>query len=366
MKGGYDMTEEREVFRFDLHESLYFEKGQEVSEMLSISLDPEISIQPFEDEVSIRGVIELVGEYRRHPSSTMDTEDEVSYFNHHHTKRFIEVVEHVREDLSYFSHRFPVEISIPAYRIDRIEDVTVHIESFDYELPSDHQLVIKANVDIYGIAQEAAEMRSHPKDKSLEDVEFDQEQLELDETFQFDIKYREDHEDVTQGDNIETDQPIEEEQEKIDVDEERWKVKSQTFEEFFDQESNSSLPAEDEENVPHSDSDYKEDEEKENDDFIEQMDHSTDDHDNGEDELVEDEERDFDYLTALFRDHKGETTQATMRVRIVQSGDTLEEISERYNVPLMQLQRQNQLVDDEIYEGQLLYIPFQYKTVDDE
>ena len=49
--------------QFSVEESICFQKGQEVSELLSISLDPDITVQEVNDYVSIRGSLELTGEY---------------------------------------------------------------------------------------------------------------------------------------------------------------------------------------------------------------------------------------------------------------------------------------------------------------
>lgn len=49
--------------QFSVEESIYFKNGQEVSELLSISLDPDILVQEVNDYVSIRGSLELTGEY---------------------------------------------------------------------------------------------------------------------------------------------------------------------------------------------------------------------------------------------------------------------------------------------------------------
>nr|WP_272873296.1 LysM peptidoglycan-binding domain-containing protein [Alteribacter salitolerans] len=42
---------------------------------------------------------------------------------------------------------------------------------------------------------------------------------------------------------------------------------------------------------------------------------------------------------------------------IVQSGESLETISARYNIPVSQLMRQNRLNEERVEEGQILYIP---------
>src|SRR5699024_7947288 len=137
----------------DVNETLYFEYGQEIAEMLSISLDPDISLEMFETDVQIRGLILLSGAYKR------ASEQEPSTKNHHEKEfnAYIEKIMDVDEVEAHFSHRFPIDIRIPKERIDNMEDVRVKIDAFDYELPDEQTLKIKANVHIHGLRTEAVE-----------------------------------------------------------------------------------------------------------------------------------------------------------------------------------------------------------------
>ena len=55
---------------------------------------------------------------------------------------------------------------------------------------------------------------------------------------------------------------------------------------------------------------------------------------------------------------KEEETHAKLTVVIVQNGDSLNSLSERYEVPVAQLQKVNQIeLNQDISEGQVLYIP---------
>ncbi len=55
---------------------------------------------------------------------------------------------------------------------------------------------------------------------------------------------------------------------------------------------------------------------------------------------------------------KAEETHTKLTVVIVQNGDSLNSLSERYEVPVSQLQKVNQIeLNQDISEGQVLYIP---------
>src|SRR5690625_1468999 len=123
--------------------------------MMQISLDPEITIQPFSDYVSIRGVIELHGEYQK-TLGRGEGGREADRFDMYHSYRYVESVTDTLEGGATFSHQFPVEISIPSYRVQDFNEITVSIESFDYEIPEENQLKLNAAIDIHGINMENA------------------------------------------------------------------------------------------------------------------------------------------------------------------------------------------------------------------
>ncbi|SIE04361.1 stage VI sporulation protein D [Mycobacteroides abscessus subsp. abscessus] len=61
---------------------------------------------------------------------------------------------------------------------------------------------------------------------------------------------------------------------------------------------------------------------------------------------------------AEFLARKEEEQSARMKVCIVQHGDTLDIIAERYEVPVPALLRVNHLeLNQDVYEGQVLYVP---------
>ena len=50
-----------------------------------------------------------------------------------------------------FSHRFPVDITIPNNRIQSIYDIDVIVESFDYSIPERSCLKLSAELTISGL-----------------------------------------------------------------------------------------------------------------------------------------------------------------------------------------------------------------------
>lgn len=337
LKGGSHLSNNPEVFSFELNESLYFEEGQEVAEMLGISLDPEISIQPFNDFISIRGVIELQGSYQKEAFSNVGDEDTLD-FDDYHSRRYVEKVVELDNGKSEFTHRFPVEISVPTYRVADLNDVTVDIDSFDYEIPNQSQLKLSSRIEIHGISD-------HTEGALEDEPEAGNEFLppREEETFEFDIKTEKETSE-SEGQFIPENTPTlsPEVEDGSPSEKERWKnKKSQSLAEFFNKKSVENSPEEEspyESPLNITDSDYL-------------------------DESVESrsgETKDVSYLADMFRSDDDDR-YAKMRLCIVQNKDTVESIAKRYEIPALQLVKQNNLSDDSLEEGQLLHIPFKKK-----
>ncbi|WP_010531136.1 stage VI sporulation protein D [Lentibacillus jeotgali] len=351
------MGNEQEVFRFDLNESLYFEKGQEVGEMTGISLDPDISIQPFNDYVSIRGVIELNGSYQKEDASQEEDESALDFDDDYQSKRYVERVVGLEDNQAEFTHRFPVEISVPAYRVSDLDDVTVGIESFDYEIPNQNQLNLSSTIEIHGINDDT-ENTSESEQENEPALPF-----RNDETFEFDIKMEK--EDETEADDTfyqdpppalpqeteqhEADQVDEGAEEDPSYAKVRWKSKkSQTLAEFFGNDDHES-----------SQHDLSMDEEEYAENPVDSPEYTVY-QDEGTAESTESPE-DVRYLADMFR-HDEEEQYTKMRLCIVQDNDTVETIAERYEISALQLLKQNRLTEEGLEEGQLLYIPYKKKS----
>ena len=148
MKGGNALTEENQSYlRFSLEESVWFQKGQEVAELYSISLDPNVTIQEDEHYVYMRGTLDLSGEYK-------DSGEQVDGDVHTFLPRSVQTVERHPNGISEFIHRFPVDITIPSTRITSLDDIEVMIQTFDYTLPERNCLKLQADLIISGIYRE--------------------------------------------------------------------------------------------------------------------------------------------------------------------------------------------------------------------
>ncbi len=313
-------------FQFELNETLYFDDGYQVQELISISLNPEVMIHTYDSYVSIRGEIELQGEYA-HEKGSGEEEDTILELEDFQAKRFIEKVVAGENGKMEFIHRFPVDISVPAYRIEKADDVKIDIVNFDYELPTNNQLEITAIASVHGIKGEIDLLQEKRNKQTENDVSFEFEMKLPEKEFEKDPAAEEilleetmlrESEEVQQEENKE---PVAESIEELLAIEERTEPEI-TLE-----------PIEEEQRA-----------ETEEEDIPEQT-------------AEENGKEDISYLADMFRDEE-EDTFTRMKICIVQEDDSIETIAERFQISALQLIKQNNLDEDfDISEGQLLYIP---------
>ena len=406
MKGGVALSQENSsTLRFSLEESVWFQKGQEVAELLSISLDPNITIQENDQYISIQGSLELSGEYKR------DNEEDIEEDAFKAPKLIHSVMER-EEGVCEFLHHFPVDITIPLARISSIDDIEIEIDTFDYIFPERSCLNLTADLSISGLAGVHEDVEQEEQEEELEEVELafrsqtyeveeeepaveepveiavtpiptqsplsiereeieEKEELEpfVDElytpfevevrkapdedewsansdTTYFSEALREDREEETeQEEEIDLEQKLEpKEKPELKVSFFRSEEELYTAEEVFQKppQESSSL-AKTEEILLKNEEEYEESSSSPN-------------------EEPKKKKGLFNKTKSLtfteFFARKEEETHTKVKVCIVQQGDTLEKLSNRYNVHVHNLLKENRMeANQDIYEGQVLYIP---------
>ena len=145
------MSEEHSsLLRFSLEESVWFQRGQEVEELYSISLEPNVSAHQIEQYIILKGTLDLMGEYKpAEENEQLETEDPL--------RRYVSIIEQRENHLYEFHQQFPVDITIPAERVRDIEELNVGVHTFDYKLPEKGTLQITADLWIGGVYENLAE-----------------------------------------------------------------------------------------------------------------------------------------------------------------------------------------------------------------
>jgi stage VI sporulation protein D len=322
---------EQSYLRFSIEESVWFKRGQEVSEFISISLNPIISVEEYEQYITIRGVLELSGEYEM-----VEEEEDREYSDDLSAHRLVQEVTTREDGISELIHHFPVDITIPKNRIQSLDDVYVTIESFDYDLAEYGRLLLNADISISGIY---ASQPSVPNEENSDELGAVQRSEEYEETIEEYEETQEETQEETEDlfDPFEVIARKEAYQENVEeVDEEldeapesapmHVELKSRK-EEVFETEANEAVSNTEQTEMSQAEKKVS----KRNENAL--------------------------YLTKIFAKEEHQDF-SRLKICIVQQGDSLDKIADRYDVSVQQLLRVNKLEQESgIYEGQLLYIP---------
>lgn len=366
MKGGVALSQGNpSSLRFSLEESVWFQRGQEVSDLISISLDPDILIQENDQYVTIQGALELSGEYKRYESAEIEFDDSFT------APKFIQVVEEREEGVCEFTHFFPVDITIPRNRIESVHNIDVLVESFDYVFPERSCMKLTANLTISGLY---GEQQHAPQRTETEDNEPAYHMEEATPELNWNIE----EEDESTGDREPSAEqesnmiyvPFEAEAKKQpeeavrneEVEEEavEKKIEIQPEISFSAQRSEEKTPSAEEiysmPNVEKSPVQAVEIEIEQESSSDESSDHIAKKQEADKKKKKPSKKKSMS-LTEFFA-RKTEDDVARLKVCIVQVGDTIDIIAERYEIPVGRLLSVNHLeISQDIYEGQVLYIP---------
>lgn len=324
--GGKEVATDHSL-RFSLKESVWFQKGQEVEELLSISLDPDVEIEELDHEVIVRGQLDLTGEYVARQDDSAYSLRDLS------PAKSIDYVETREDGVNELVHSFPLEISIPRNRVKVIEELYVSIEEFDYELKENGCLQLLADISITGLCDE----------ERIEDEEEEEEtayvELEVDSAQEDENRPTPQVEEPAYKESDEWEdyafEPFQlEERKEQEVEEEEIEEH-----EFVERE-------EEKETTPQFELFGRKDFKKERAKKQEEQ----------EEETYSQRDENALYLTKLFtKEPEEEFTK--LRMYFVQEGDTIESVAERYETSVQNLYRVNQTEDIYLTTGQIIYIP---------
>ncbi|MBO1579327.1 stage VI sporulation protein D [Bacillus sp. XF8] len=352
--GGKEVATDHSL-RFSLKESVWFQKGQEVEELLSISLDPDVEIEELEYEVIVRGQLDLTGEYIARQDDSAFSLRDLS------PAKSIDYVETREDGVNELVHSFPLEISIPRNRVKQVEELYVSIEEFDYELKENGCLQLLADVSISGLCEGERihnEVQEEEVEREPEITVMNEEEVERAPEIA-----------VVNEEEVEREPEItvvNEDKTQVEVEEVTVHTESDGWEDYAFEPFQ--LEARKEQELEEEVEDLKEHEEEEREEAKEttpqfELFGRKNFKKEKEKELQEEVEAAYSqrdenalYLTKLFtKEPEEEFTK--LRMYFVQEGDTIESVAERYETSVQHLHRLNQT--DEVYltAGQIIYIP---------
>ncbi|MED1561416.1 hypothetical protein AJ85_09220 [Alkalihalobacillus alcalophilus ATCC 27647 = CGMCC 1.3604] len=396
------MTQEHpSKLSFSIEESVWLNKGQEVKEVLSMSLEPEITIEEHNQHVYIKGGLRLVGEYVAvsRAESELDPEqpleEQISY-------RSVEEFQLTEEGQGEIKHFFPIDVTIPISRIQNLDDVFVEVESFDYDLPEKSCIQLTADVGISGMAthqeeevrEEDEELEIEPEaipDNSLEDTSFSFEARKVEEKEipapisppVFEKEEAQAEEEAPTAKKLEPElQPVEERKPLEYLYKEKKTPVAKKEEQFVQEENQEREPhAQNEPSSQQEDTTEKEpvvqihptEEEAQVVEVEPELEYARSspaaiiEEEELVDEVLAEEEYEEEveektrkeenalYLTKMLT--KGEERFSKWKMCIIQENESLDSIAERYDIPTSTLIRFNRLKEEQVEEGQILYIP---------
>jgi stage VI sporulation protein D len=177
--------------RFSIEESVWLKKGQEVAEVLSMSLVPEISVTEEAGQVYIKGALILNGKYCTEQSEDKQEQVEENPLLEGTSYRSLTQLNVTEDGVTELVHRFPVDITIPSYRVEDSRQVKVEVESFEYELPNSTCFELSASICICGIKDETQRLgniEAEEKEEIVRSAQSEEETTEIFTPFQFEAR----------------------------------------------------------------------------------------------------------------------------------------------------------------------------------
>lgn len=309
--------------RFDICENVRLHTQQpSIGTLLELDLCPDVEIKDRGNHLKIEGVLRLKGLYLTEESAETRQLEEDS-----------------QEEISYV---IPVEITLPADRAE-MEQISAEIESFDYQVLSPFELQIDAVLLIDGLIPE-----QHVQQPSVEkDVPmFSGAEASLEMEIQSESE----------------DDPSEEVDSNQNTEEQTYeyhenKEESQEINRQSEQDIQPSTTQKEEEDNPTLVSEKKLENQEGVEESKESNEELTDSVTMDEHEEETDVSSEEDWAHWLIGEK--EENFASMRMVIVQDQESIQQLAERYEVSPTMIRQVNQLDDQELSKGQIVYIPNQ-------
>lgn len=350
------MSEHQSKLTFSIEESVWLNKGQEISSVLGLSLEPDIVIEERGDQVFIKGGLQLVGQYEG--LEQQEENEESLIVEQQSSFRPLGNVRTNEDGIKELTHFLPVDITIPASRIRNLDEVYVQIESFDYDLPERTCIQLTADISISGMTA---------PDSTNETKSIEREKVDVHTTtFTFDAKKEE-----VPVEREQTEQIVSEEQQSNETEEVQVVTQFESEEISEDEKDEVELVE-----ARVDDEEVEEEELVEEQEMVEERTIITmagkselqeeaeqseeDEEDDEETSSTSSREDNALYLTKMMANEEEQFT--TWKMCIIQENESLEMIADRYDVSLSQLVRFNRLDQERVEEGQILYIPISAKN----
>lgn len=367
--------EQSSALTFSIEDSVWLNKGQQIDEIIGMSLTPEISVMQMDDHVTIQGGLRFVGEYkmmeenRQMDEEEIDEDEDSSFTALSDFRNSGDIQTETETGTGQIEHVFPIDITIPMTRIQHVDDIYVEVSSFDYDLPEKSCIQLTADVSISGVKSDEqqreielidSEYDYEETEEDLETVVQEEEAQEESTAFQFEaykshqeepeevqVAYQPKEEAPSYESNRSMEQDIIETFQQSDWQEEDHQVEAQSDPTTYSNQDVEEAPA------------YRYVTETEQMDIQESYEPEEVDIEEEVQEAVKKERDSASYLTSMLRNEDEQFSR--WKMCIIQEEETLQVIADRYELSTSQLTRYNNLDSEKVEEGQIIYIPSKSK-----
>lgn len=400
--------------KFQMEETIWLDHRSQSAEITNLELEADIELIENGDHVNITGNLVLSGRFLtsdEENEESLDLESSSLAEQLHFQPLRVEQKELIDgKNRGKIEKRFPIDVTVPANKIENLEDVLVSVDSLDYSISEGHRLNIEAEVSISGILTNSAEEVSvnNQEDTNLnvhdQSREF-QVSASKEEAANEAIEVRQEQEGevpeelgaeiasntqpaIREAEAVE-ENPIDALFNKPDPAQEEERVgnleEAEAEETLAAKQQDSSLNPQEESALREAASSIEDDhpvdssaEEKvvplfkqemrtniqslpSNDNDLE-VSASAEASDNAEEDRESQDEneavsRTSSFLTQLMSGEEKEEAYTRLKMCIIQRDESIDDISERYSVSVQEILRVNQLDSAQIENGQIIYIP---------
>lgn len=311
------MTEqEQSPIRFSIEEVILLDQEADVARIVSLDLEPNVKVYEKDGLVHIQGDLVLEGSMLPEGAQedALDLEssslaDQLKFKPLNAEQQEI----YERNSIGKIEKKFPVDVTVPADKISRMEDVYVDVEQFDYSVEDGNGLNIKAEITLLGVNQglRVDNTSSQPSEAEIRQAA---QAISRDSEAAY---VHDEQTNETYSASIEHEPAIEDAGEPVHA--------VQTN--FYAADRVDDTKAEAEQADDETERDSKEPE--------------------------------TNFLSQLMSAHDEDQTErwSRLKVCIIQNGESLQTISERYEVSTSDIMRLNHLEHEQVNMGQILYIP---------
>lgn len=328
------MTDSTSGLRFDIYERVQLSEEMEgIEELDDIELVPQIELTQQGEQALLKGELLLTGNY-------LGGQDQRSNQN--------------------LEHSIPVEITLPLSRIQRLDDIGVEIENFDVDLLSSRSLNVTGVLSLKGIHMESAREETDWQDE--EEAVFIHEADKSQSESEQEIK---EVPRLIELESTEAEMEASEARNDEQVDNEAVEVVENEAAEIVENEATKIDDAEEDSGLKIAFNSQKANAEEDNALLVDRI-HTQEAREDISAETTAEEAEGVESEDAraeaewksLFLTQQDEAEQfSKMRMCIVQKEETIDTIAERYSLNAREIMLYNRLNDQDVSEGQIIYIP---------